>query len=60
LSVKQDFGYQTCVNREGGRDNTRPWVGRHYSELESVLPPRWPLQVLVGVDPLVVLGLKGG
>ena len=29
----------------------RPWVGRHYSELPD------PVSIVMGVDPLVVLGL---
>jgi hypothetical protein len=47
-----------CVDEQGvilddRSEAVRPWVGRHCGEL-----PRW-VQVVVGVDPLVVLGYKG-
>lgn len=43
---------------EDGSALTRPWVGRPLAELETGLPADWPLQVLVGINPLVVLGLR--
>src|SRR5947207_1578792 len=37
-----------------------PWTGRTLAELKASLPPGWPLTVVGGIDPLVLLGLKKG
>jgi hypothetical protein len=46
-----------CVDEQGrilddGSDQIRPWIGKHYSTV-----PGTP-QVIVGVDPLMVLGRR--
>jgi hypothetical protein len=47
-----------CVDEEGrvlddGSDKLRAWIGKHYSHVPGAS------KVIVGVDPLVVLGLRG-
>jgi hypothetical protein len=51
--------YVACTDEQGHvvdhqSEAARPWVGRHYPELPG------PVTVLRGVDPLQVLGRKGG
>lgn len=56
--LRGDFAIQlVCVNEAGlvlddGSEQIRPWSGKHYSEVPG--PPK----VLVGVDPLEVLGRR--
>jgi hypothetical protein len=39
---------------DDGSEAVRPWVGRHYAELPG------PVRVIVGVDPLRILGRATG
>ena len=49
-----------CVDNEGivldddGSAGVRPWIGKHYSAIPRIG------QLIIGIDPLVVLGRKPG
>jgi hypothetical protein len=48
-----------CVDEEGtvlddGTDGVRPWIGEHYSAIPRIG------KLIIGIDPLVVLGRKPG
>jgi hypothetical protein len=63
LLAEGQFPSLVCVDHEDiiyddGSALTAPWVGRPLAELEARLPAGGVLKVMVGVDPLVVLGLK--
>jgi hypothetical protein len=48
-----------CVDNEGivlddGTAGVRPWIGKHYSAIPRIG------KLIIGIDPLVVLGRKPG
>ena len=49
-----------CVDNEGivldddGSAGVRPWIGKHYSAIPRIG------KLIIGIDPLVVLGRKPG